>query len=195
MFIRSNQAIKDSPDRRILVTIFAIASIAIFFWLGSRYPALNEKAAMGGDSPLSGLSFDIALEIFPNSGLWWEILANTVNWIYTNIKGMSFGVLFGAGALTLLSLIKKRAFKSSFANSALGVVIGAPLGVCVNCAAPIALGLHAGRMRLETTLSALVASPTLNIIVVTMSFALLPCLLYTSPSPRDRTRSRMPSSA
>ena len=25
--------------------------------------------------------------------------------------------------------------------------------------------------------------------------ALLPCLLYTSPSPRDRTRSRMPSSA
>ena len=25
--------------------------------------------------------------------------------------------------------------------------------------------------------------------------SLLPCLLYTSPSPRDRTRSRMPSSA
>ena len=24
---------------------------------------------------------------------------------------------------------------------------------------------------------------------------LIPCLLYTSPSPRDRTRSRMPSSA
>jgi len=23
----------------------------------------------------------------------------------------------------------------------------------------------------------------------------IPCLLYTSPSPRDRTRSRMPSSA
>ena len=27
------------------------------------------------------------------------------------------------------------------------------------------------------------------------SFDLYPCLLYTSPSPRDRTRSRMPSSA
>ena len=25
--------------------------------------------------------------------------------------------------------------------------------------------------------------------------SLIPCLLYTSPSPRDRTRSRMPSSA
>ena len=26
-------------------------------------------------------------------------------------------------------------------------------------------------------------------------FVVTPCLLYTSPSPRDRTRSRMPSSA
>ena len=28
-----------------------------------------------------------------------------------------------------------------------------------------------------------------------IEFSILPCLLYTSPSPRDRTRSRMPSSA
>ena len=30
---------------------------------------------------------------------------------------------------------------------------------------------------------------------VAVSAPLEPCLLYTSPSPRDRTRSRMPSSA
>ncbi|MEO9635300.1 MAG: FG-GAP-like repeat-containing protein [Parasphingorhabdus sp.] len=129
---------------------------------------------MGGDTPLSGLSFDIVFDVMPNSSLWWEITANTINWINTNLKGMAFGVLFGAGALTLLSLIRKRSFEGGFANAALGTVIGAPLGVCVNCAAPIALGLHMGRMRLETTLSALVSSPTLNVIVVTMSFALLP---------------------
>ena len=29
----------------------------------------------------------------------------------------------------------------------------------------------------------------------TSSTTFIPCLLYTSPSPRDRTRSRMPSSA
>ena len=28
-----------------------------------------------------------------------------------------------------------------------------------------------------------------------LPWEILPCLLYTSPSPRDRTRSRMPSSA
>ena len=161
-------------DRRLIVAISAILALAFFFWLDSRYPALNEKAIMGGDTPIAGLAFDIIIEIFPNSGIWWELVANTVNWVYTNLKGMSFGVLFGAAVLTLLSLIKRRSFENGFANSALGTVIGAPLGVCVNCAAPIALGLHVGRMRLETTLSALLASPTLNVIVVTMSFALLP---------------------
>ena len=34
-----------------------------------------------------------------------------------------------------------------------------------------------------------------SIFEVNHDFLLIPCLLYTSPSPRDRTRSRMPSSA
>ena len=34
-----------------------------------------------------------------------------------------------------------------------------------------------------------------GLIAVTAVGSLLGCLLYTSPSPRDRTRSRMPSSA
>lgn len=161
-------------DLRVFISALALIMLAVYFWAGSRYPALNEKALTGGDTPLSGLSFDIVLDIFPNSPIWWEIIANMANWIFTNLKGMTFGVLFGAAMLTMLSVVKKRSFNNGFANAALGAVIGAPLGVCVNCAAPIALGLHMGRMRLETTLAALVASPTLNVIVVTMSFALLP---------------------
>ena len=161
-------------DTRIPIAALALAGLAIVFWVGSRYPSLNDKAIMGGNAPLSGFAFDILFDIFPDSSLWWQFVANNVNWVMTNIKGMTFGVLFGAAVLTLLSLIEQRSFKNGFANSALGTIIGAPLGVCVNCAAPIALGLHMGRMRLETTLSALLASPTLNVIVVTMSFSLLP---------------------
>lgn len=161
-------------DLRLFTAILFCAGLALYFWLTSRYPALNEKALMGGDTPVMGLSFDIIYEILPQNGLLWEILANTANWIDTNKKGMTFGVLFGAAALTLLGLIKRRSFEGGFANSAFGALIGAPLGVCVNCAMPISMGLHAGRMRLETTLSALFASPTLNIVVVTMTFTLLP---------------------
>jgi hypothetical protein len=36
--------------------------------------------------------------------------------------------------------IQGRDVKSSFLNALLGMAIGAPLGVCVNCAAPIAKG-------------------------------------------------------
>ena len=54
------------------------------------------------------------------------------------------------------------------------MAMGAPLGVCVNCAAPIAKGMYAGGARAESTLSAMVASPTLNVIVLTMLFSILP---------------------
>ena len=161
-------------DRRLVLTAALTMFIALYFWTQSRYPALDEKAMMGGDADMAGIAFDQVLELLPNSGLLWEIFVNSINWMYTNWKGMTFGVLFAACALTLLGLIERRGFENPFANAALGAAIGTPLGVCVNCAAPIARGLHSAGMRLETTLSALVASPTLNVIVVSMSFALLP---------------------
>jgi len=144
-------AARQGYDARLWISLGALIGLALIFWFGSRYPALNEKALMGGDAPLSGLAFDILFDIFPDSPMWWQFIANSLNWVYTNIKGMTFGVLFGAAVVTLLSLIRKRSFEGSFANAALGTAIGAPLGVCVNCAAPIAFGLHMGRMRLETT--------------------------------------------
>ena len=39
------------------------------------------------------------------------------------------------------------------------------------------------------------AMPELNKAELIEGEVYMPCLLYTSPSPRDRTRSRMPSSA
>ena len=50
-----------------------------------------------------------------------------------------------------------------------------------------ALGIN-GRMPL-------VAAETLDAVEPDLSRTVKVCLLYTSPSPRDRTRSRMPSSA
>jgi uncharacterized membrane protein YraQ (UPF0718 family) len=99
---------------------------------------------------------------------------STVNWVETNRKGMTFGVLFAASLMVILTLFQGKSFKSGFANSLLGMTIGAPLGVCVNCAAPIAKGLHAAGARAETTLAAMISSPTLNIIVLTMLFSLFP---------------------
>lgn len=160
---------------RLVFSALLLALLAYMFWTGSRYPALDEKAMMSGAIQLEdSLSFEAKFPITADMTLPQRIFWSTLNWINTNKKGMTFGVLFAAAFLTAAGYVRRRSFKGRFSNSALGLVLGTPLGVCVNCAAPIAKGMYAGGMRAETTLSAMIASPTLNVVVLTMLFSLLP---------------------
>ena len=159
--------------RLIVALLFAIVTAAVF-WSQSRVPALNEKAQMGLRTNFSSIAFDILLPVTDHQPVVERIAKSTVNWLYTNWKGMAFGLLFAAAALTVLGSVKRRSFKSPWLNTLSGMFIGAPLGVCVNCATPIAQGMYAAGARLETALATLVSSPTLNVVVLSMSFALLP---------------------
>lgn len=166
-----------SPNKRkrFFVVSLMIATLAVLFWTGSRYPALDEKAMMSGAIQLDDpLSFDAVVPIEAAMGTVEKIGYSTLNWLNTNKKGMTFGVLFAATFLTLLGYVTQRSFRGGLANATLGLVIGTPLGVCVNCAAPIARGMHAGGLRAETTLAAMMASPTLNVVVLTLALSLLP---------------------
>ncbi|WP_243694424.1 FG-GAP-like repeat-containing protein [Shimia isoporae] len=152
-----------------------LIALAVMFWTGSRYPALDEKAMMSGAIQLDDpLSFDAVVPIDAAMGTLEKIGYSTLNWLNTNKKGMTFGVLFAATFLTLMGYVTQRSFRGGLANATLGLAIGTPLGVCVNCAAPIARGMHAGGLRAETTLAAMMASPTLNVVVLTLALSLLP---------------------
>jgi len=159
--------------RLIFALLFAIV-IAAVYWSQSRVPALNEKAQMGLRTNFSSIAFDILLPVTDQQPVAERVAKTTVNWLYTNWKGMTFGLLFAAAALTILGSVKHRSFKSPWLNTLSGMFIGAPLGVCVNCATPIAQGMYAAGARLETALATLVSSPTLNVIVLSMAFSLLP---------------------
>lgn len=160
---------------RFFLAALIVITLAYLFWTGSRYPALDEKAMMSGAIQLEdSLSFEAKYPLTADMAIYEKIFWSTLNWINTNKKGMTFGVLFAAAFLTAISYLRVRSFTGGFANSVLGMAIGTPLGVCVNCAAPIAKGMYAGGLRAETTLSAMIASPTLNIIALTMTFSLLP---------------------
>jgi uncharacterized membrane protein YraQ (UPF0718 family) len=87
---------------------------------------------------------------------------------------MSFGIAFGAALLTLLPILPRRRFRSSFANTVLGVATGAPLGVCANCVAPIGRGLAQSGASTHTVLATMISSPTLNVVVLAMVFSLFP---------------------
>lgn len=162
--------------KRVAVLILLIVSLLAWFWLGSRYPAIDEKAAMAGEVVMGDvLSFEAHFPVDQSDPMWRKIFHSTLNWILTNRQGMTFGVLLATLVLTLLQLRSTAArFHSVFRDIVKGVVVGAPLGVCVNCAAPIAYGMRQQGMRKGTTLATMFASPTLNIIVLAMTFSLLP---------------------
>ena len=167
-----------SSHKRLIIISLLMAYIAFSFWGGSRYPALNDKATMGSETRLEdSLSFEVLLEIQEGDPVAKRIAYSTVNWLNTNKQGMTFGVLFAAGFLTFLGMLRRRSFKGSYANALMGFVIGSPLGVCVNCAAPVAKGLHEAGARLETTLTTMFSSPTMNIVVLTMVFTIFPFYL------------------
>jgi hypothetical protein len=165
-----------STKKIISISIILLLIVA-FFWSGSRYPQLNEKALMGGDTSTMGISFDVIRDIQKGDGLLVQIFTNTMNWMDTNKKGMLFGILFGAALMVLFSLLKNFQSKNRWLNTFLGTVIGAPLGVCVNCAAPIAKGMRDAGAKSETALATMFSSPTLNVIVLSMLFSMLPLYL------------------
>ncbi|MEL7186378.1 MAG: permease [Pseudomonadota bacterium] len=165
-------------NKRVLILLTLIVATATVFWTGSRYPSLDQKAIMGGSAALEDpLAFEASLQIQPNHGTLQRIAYTTVNWIETNLEGMAFGLFIGACLLTLIGMISVRGTRNGFANTMLGAAIGTPLGVCVNCSAPVAKGMHDGGARLETTLATMFSSPTLNIVVLTMLFSMFPIYL------------------
>ena len=161
----------------VISTVLMLVIMALF-WSGSRYPQLNEKAIMGGDTMLENpLSFESILTIQRGDGLAKKVVYTAINWADENTIGMMFGILMGAGLMTLLEGLRRKSFKSSWANTLAGMGVGVPMGVCVNCAAPIAKGLHDSGSRLEMTLSTMFSSPTLNVIVLTILFSIFPLYL------------------
>lgn len=160
--------------KKLLITLAFLLLTAILFWTGSRYPQLNEKAMLGTDTPSMGISFDTVQEIQDKDGWVIKIFYNTINWIETNKKGMTFGLLFGAILMLLFNQLKEKTSENKYVNSLLGAVIGAPMGVCVNCAAPIAKGMKDGGAKSETAIAAMISSPTLNVIVLSILFSILP---------------------
>ncbi|MCP4284957.1 MAG: hypothetical protein GY792_10960 [Gammaproteobacteria bacterium] len=162
-------------NRRIILIVLVIISIAIGFWTSSRYPALQGKADMTGVvSLIDPLVHDPIWIVEKTESFVKQVAATTVNWVWTNKKGMTFAVFIAAAFLALLGYLPKYKTRNRFLNSVYGMATGTPLGVCVNCVAPIAKAMYEGGRSIQTSIAVMFSSPTLNIIVLTMLFTLLP---------------------
>jgi len=166
---------RNSYRVQIAIALLLTLGIASFFWIDSRYPNLLKKMHSGTAIKTSGvLSFDAKMPVTPQMPLATRIERTTVNWMWTNRIGMTFSLFFGAAVLTLLPLLPRRRFGSAAADTAIGAITGMPLGVCANCVAPIGQSLYLGGASATTALATMISSPTLNVVVLTMVFALFP---------------------
>ncbi|WP_263374124.1 permease [Granulicella aggregans] len=164
------------PRLEVSLSILLAVSIALIFWTQQRYPALLKKLHAGNGVKVAGtISFDALLKVTPEMPVPEQIAKTSVNWLYTNRFGMYFAVPFGAAMMTLFAgaMVPKR-FESAAGNVLCGAVAGAPLGVCTNCATPVAQSLIVGGASTRMTLAAMIASPTMNPVVVAMAFVLFP---------------------
>ena len=160
-------------NKRVALLIVIIAVIAGSFWSLSRYPALDEKAS-GNSLMEDSLSFEALIDVEETMPLYQRVFFSTINWAYTNKEGMIFGILLATAFMTLMGFLHRHGRSNVFLNAFKGTAIGAPLGVCVNCSAPIAKGMYEGGSSMGTSLAAMFSSPTLNIVVLTMLFSLFP---------------------
>lgn len=161
--------------KRTIVIVSLIVVIAFSFWFFSRYPDLNRKAQMSeAASSIGDISPWPVVSVDANAPFVERWALTTLNWVHANMRGMSFGIAIAALLLTLINYFPNlRRGSGPWSNSAIGVAIGVPLGLCVNCSAPVFKSvLRSGRV--ETAFALMLSSPTLNIVTLSMVFSLFP---------------------
>ena len=162
-------------NRKFIILLIFIIGVASSFWLMSRYPTLDSKAALSGSEAFEDpLTHEAHFHAPRHANFVTRVAYTTLNWYETNWRGMAFGLVLAAGFYTLFKYIPRQSSDRRFRNSFLGMFAGTPLGVCVNCVAPIAKGMYEGGSKMETALAVMFSSPTLNIVVLTMLFSIFP---------------------
>jgi uncharacterized membrane protein YraQ (UPF0718 family) len=161
-------------NKSFILGLIYLLSVAVVFWMTSRYPALSAKLSNMNSIDLFGIGFDLNFVIVDTMPFYIKAIYTAGNWIFTNMQGMTFGILFGAGVITTLKTIDIRPSSSNIKNAIKAMFVGASLGVCSNCATPISESFRKSNFPKAFYIPLLMASPILNPIVLTISFSLLP---------------------
>ena len=92
-----------SGNRRFTILIIFLVCVACSFWLVSRYPALDTKAALSGTEAFEDpLTNEAHFHASRNADFLTRVMTTTLNWYQTNWRGMAFGLVIAAGFFTLL---------------------------------------------------------------------------------------------
>ena len=159
--------------KRFVLLLSLLIGLVLLFWLGSRYPALLHKADIAADFTASSFLTNSPLFETEASQAWWlRLWYGTLNWLNSNRIGMGFGLLLATFLLPLMQTVKLPQSTNRWLNTMTGMTVGVPLGVCVNCATPVAAGMLKSGGKAHTALATLLTSPSLNVLVLVMLVSL-----------------------
>ena len=162
-------------NRKAAILLVFTLVLMLGFWTLSRYPALGQKASSAGVAELEDtLTHEAHFNVPTRASFSTKVIYSSLNWYYANWQGMAFGLALAASFLVLLTYFPRSPSQHRLRNSFYGMLAGTPLGVCVNCVAPIAKSVYEASRRMEMALAMMFSSPTLNIVVLTMLFTLFP---------------------
>lgn len=172
--------------QRKRIAILLLLGILFVFWIVSRYPALINEYTRASNGTLverevGVLSKDAMLATHNVTGPFDRLYTATIDWLDTNKIGMSFGFLFSAAILVLLeqsAKLRRSATRTGFRGVMSGLLLGMPLGVCTNCATPVALGLKKSGVSDDASFATLIASPSLNPIGLLMIYLIFPAQVW-----------------
>lgn len=166
-------------SKRLIIVCSLMILVCFSFWTLSRYPDLGGKAAMSGFTTIEDtLTHEALIAIDINASLLHKMTYSAINWLFANWRGMSFGIILASLILTLLRYLPQNQSKNKITALLQGTMTGTPLGVCVNCVAPIAKSIYDSGRKPETALAVLFSSPNFNIIVLAMVLAAFPFYMF-----------------
>lgn len=166
--------------QRFWIAILLCVTVVASFWSFSRYPDLLHDLQRSQSQTLlstniGNLSKNQYIKTDVKEKASARVYKHSINWIMANIRGMSFGMLFGSCILLLLRQcpsLRRQLRYNGFRGISAGILLGLPLGVCTNCATPIGVSMFKSGVKLEVVLATLITSPTLNPIGLILLFSL-----------------------
>lgn len=154
----------------VFLLTLILASMSSFYFF-SRFEKITQKSKI---TPINNISFDSKFHLEGASDFittWGE---STLNWIESNKIGMLFGIWMATLLYYLMLHIYHRRQNKVVEGTFMGLLASGLLGLCVNCALPIAAA-NARKGRIGHFLKAIViGSHALNLLVLFIIFKLLP---------------------
>ena len=160
----------------LLLSAIYLIALSIFFWTQSRYPDLWVKSESGPGTPLEDtIAFEAILSHSQNELKFQEILISFVNWWYTNLKWMIFGIFFAIGIMSFLSYIDKQKIpRNTIFSSVFWILQWSVLWLCANCATPIGKSFFSSGLSPLVWINTILASPMFNVIGLWLMFDIFP---------------------